>query len=126
MPTQDKKCVDYAVSRSGDRRVMPVLEAAELRPQMDPIPTILRGEHTNPLFVCYLIFRRERVSLNMEVVLGRQRSLTRRAIVAGAHCEVTMNPQAPHLDSLWLIPPALAVAFMAWVLWCWWEEAHKH
>jgi hypothetical protein len=37
-----------------------------------------------------------------------------------------MHPETFHLDSLWLIPPAMAVSFMVWVLWCWWKEAHRH
>jgi hypothetical protein len=40
--------------------------------------------------------------------------------------EVHMHPQTFHLDALWLIPPAMAVSFMAWVLWSWWKEAHRH
>jgi hypothetical protein len=37
-----------------------------------------------------------------------------------------MPSQIFHPDSLWLIPPALALSFMVWVLWCWWREEHKH
>jgi hypothetical protein len=37
-----------------------------------------------------------------------------------------MPPDTFHAEALWLIAPALAVSFLAWVLWCWWKEAHKH
>lgn len=36
-----------------------------------------------------------------------------------------MTPNVFHPDSLWLIPPALAVSFMVWVLWCLSKEAQK-
>jgi hypothetical protein len=37
-----------------------------------------------------------------------------------------MPVESFHLEALWLIPPAAAVSFMGWVLWCWWHEAQKH
>jgi hypothetical protein len=40
--------------------------------------------------------------------------------------EVLMHPVTFYAETLWLIPPALAVSFLAWVLWSWWNEAHKH
>jgi hypothetical protein len=39
--------------------------------------------------------------------------------------EGSMHPQTIHLDSIWLVPPALAVSFMVWVLWSWWKEEHR-
>lgn len=37
-----------------------------------------------------------------------------------------MHPQTLNLDSLWLVPPALALTFMFWVLWSWFKEGHRH
>ncbi len=100
--------------------------ALEPRLRADRTREMLRRALTNPLSTGYSIFTNRGVSLNAEVGPARPRSLTRLAAGANAAGEVTMNPQTLHLDLLWLVPPMLAVAFMAWVLWCWWQEAHKH
>jgi hypothetical protein len=53
--------------------------------------------------------------------------------VRAKHCplpngawEDSMHPQTLNLDSLWLVPPALALTFMFWVLWSWFKEGHRH
>jgi hypothetical protein len=118
IPHRDKKCADYAVSRRGPPRFSRYARRCCLRKNL-----VLRSP-LSPLQLPYcfptqLLAVRESHRCQEFVQYGSVTQLLDNA------WEGSMHPQTIHLDSIWLVPPALAVSFMVWVLWSWWKEAHR-